>query len=127
MNAFPIGSAGPRETAFHIGKQIPEDEIETNETSVIDPDDEKEDEEYRVKDVVRKFQFDYDMTTAMVPRYPEAYTDQEFNVAPGEGKIPSNILKEEDWDIKSFPNLFPSGTNGLKQKREVGGLTDSNL
>ena len=26
--------------------------------------------------------------------------------------------------MKSFPNLFPSGTNGMKQKRNVGGLTD---
>ena len=105
-------------------KQIPEDNIEKNTTCDLDPDDEKEDEEYRTKDVVRKFQFDYDMTTVMVPRYPEALPDQEINVAPGEGKIPSNILKEEDWDVKSFPNLFPSGTNGIKQNREVGGLTD---
>ena len=74
-------------------KQIPDDEIEMEETHVFDPNDEKEDEEYRSKDVVRKFQFDYDMTSVMVPRYPEALPDKELNVAPGEGKIPSNILK----------------------------------
>ena len=107
-----------------LEKQIPEDEIENSESGALDPDEEKEEEEYRTKDVVRKFQFDYDMTTVMVPRYPEALPDQEFNVAPGEGKIPSNILKEDDWDVKSFPNLFPSGANGMKDKREVGGLTD---
>ena len=40
-------------------------------------------------------------------------------VAPGEGKIPSNILKETNWDLKSFPCLYPDGKNGLHQKRDV--------
>ena len=102
-------------------KEIPEDEIDQ------DCDSENEDTEYRTKDAVRKFQFDYDMTTVMVPKYPEARpdtNDKDLSVAPGEGKIPSNILKEDDWDVKSFPNLHPSGVNGLKQKRSVSGLTD---
>ena len=103
----------------------PNDEIDMDSNS--DTENEKEDFEYRTKDAVRKYQFDYDMTTVMVPRYPEAIpemTDQEYNVAPGEGKIPSNILKEDDWDVKSFPSLHPTGTNGLHQKRTIGGLTD---
>ena len=103
-------------------KETSKDEI--NVANDSDKEDEKEDEEYRQKDVVRKFQFDYDMTTCMVPRYPEAIQDQECNVAPGEGKIPTNILKEDDWDLKSFPNLHPSGQYGLSQKREVKGLID---
>ena len=105
----------------------PEDEMGVKNDSDAENEDEKEDLEYRMRDVVRKYQFDYDMTTCMVPKYPEAIpetTEQEFNVAPGEGKIPSNILKEDDWDLKSFPNLHPTGTNGLKQKRAVKGLTD---
>ena len=70
-------------------KADPEDEINVEN----DFDNEKEDLEYRTKDVVRKYQFDYDMTTCMVAKFPEGIpetTDQEFNVAPGEGKIPSN-------------------------------------
>ena len=46
-----------------------------------------------------------------------------FSVAPGEGKKPTDILKEEDWDLKSFPGLHPEGENGLFQKRKVR-LTD---
>ena len=42
-------------------------------------------------------------------------------MASGEGNIPSNILKEDDWDVKSFPNLHPN-VNGLKQKRSEIGL-----
>ena len=82
----------------------------------------KEDFEYRTKDAIRKFQLDYDMTTCMVPKFPEGIPQSEesdLSVAPGEGKIPSNILREEDWDVKSFPNLHPTGKCGMKQKREV--------
>ena len=102
----------------------PEDEIEVDMDS--DSEFEKEDFEYRTKDAVRKFQLDYDMTTCMVPKFPEGIPQTEENdvsVAPGEGKIPSNILREEDWDVKSFPNLHPTGKCGLKQKRDVK-LTD---
>ena len=35
------------------------------------------------------------------------------SIAPGEGKIPINLLRDIDWDIKAFPMLFPSGKYGL--------------
>ena len=63
----------------------------------------------------------------MVQKFPEAIpqtSNKELSLAPGEGKIPTNILKEDDWDVKSFPNIHPSGRNGLHQKRTVKGLTD---
>ena len=28
-------------------------------------------------------------------------------------------MKEKDWDINSFPHLFPSGGNGMFQEREI--------
>ena len=75
---------------------------------------------------MRKYQFDYDMTTCMIPKFPEASPEnvnKDISFAPGEGKIPTNILKEQDWDIKSFPNIHPTGRNGLNQIREIKGLT----
>ena len=42
-----------------------------------------------------------------------------MNFAPAEGKIPTNILKDDDWDINSFPNLHPTGKNKMFQDREV--------
>ena len=63
----------------------------------------------------------------MTPTYPEAipgYEGTGLSFAPGEGKIPTSILSEEDWDIKSFPNLHPTGTNGLHQNRKIDGLTN---
>ena len=34
-------------------------------------------------------------------------------LAPGEGKIPSNIMRVVDFDVKAFPLLHPSGKYGL--------------
>ena len=41
------------------------------------------------------------------------------DIAPGEGKIPTNILEEIDWDVKSFPCLLPDGNNSLHSEREI--------
>ena len=103
-------------------KSYPKDQIDEENDEF-----EREDFEYRTHDPVRKYQFDYDMTTCMLPKFPEAISeigDEETSFAPGEGKIPTNILKEDNWDVKSFPNIHPTGKNGLHQKRTVKGLTD---
>ena len=48
----------------------------------------------------------------MIPKFPETLSEkvvESISFAPEEWKIPSTILKEEEWDIKSFPCLRPSG------------------
>ena len=40
-----------------------------------------------------------------------------FSIAPGEGKIPTNLMRDESWDINAFPSLFPSGRYGLNYER----------
>ena len=42
-----------------------------------------------------------------------------MNFAPAEGNIPTCILKDDDWDINSFPNLYPTGQNKMFQEREI--------
>ena len=74
----------------------------------IDTDQvEAEEEEYESKDSVKKWQFRYNRSTCFSNNYPEInYQDESLShvsVAPGAGKTPSNILREKDWDIKSFP------------------------
>ena len=39
-------------------------------------------------------------------------------IAPGEGKIPVNLLRDENWDTNAFPQLFPTGRFGLHFRRE---------
>ena len=34
-------------------------------------------------------------------------------IAPGEGKVPSNILREDHFDVKAFPKHHPDGKFGL--------------
>ena len=40
-----------------------------------------------------------------------------IEIAPGEGKIPTNWLREKDNDIDSFPELHPEGKFGLDHDR----------
>lgn len=39
------------------------------------------------------------------------------SISPGESKLPSNILNELNWDMKTFPRLHADGKNGLYEKR----------
>ena len=64
---------------------------------------ERDEEEYQTLDPVKKWQFPYNKSTCFSHNYPEiSYDDQRerVSVAPGEGKCPSNILEEKDWDLK---------------------------
>ena len=111
----------------------PEDEINNDalETEESEPKEyptegeeiEKQESEYQKHDPVKKWQFEYNKSTCFSDNYPEIRYNEESNgrisVAPGEGKCPTNILQENDWDLKSFPCLLPDGQNSLHSDREV--------
>ena len=44
---------------------------------------------------------------------------KDLHLAPGEGKIPSSLMRDDSWDIGGFPNLHPSGKYGLHHDRPV--------
>ena len=49
----------------------------------------------------------------MTERFPEAKMTEDgqfqtISIAPGEGKIPENILHADDWDIMAFPMKHPA-------------------
>ena len=98
---------------------------EVFETDNIEEDldiNEKEEREYQEKDPVKKWQFPYNRSTCYTHNYPEIdFKDESerLSIAPGEGKYPSNILNEKDWDLKTFPALLPDGKNSLHTKRKV--------
>ena len=81
----------------------------------------EEEADYRLNDPVRKFQIDYDKAVCLSEKFPEAFhTENDHNnvgdrcsVAPGEGKIPQNILTTHNWDALAFPMKHPDGRNGL--------------
>ena len=86
-----------------------EDIKESQNDEISDSD--REEEEYQKKDAVKKWQFNYNQSICFSHNYPEIDfredNSKSISIAPGEGKYPSNILNEKDWDIKSFPTLLP--------------------
>ena len=94
---------------------VDEIEKEAQDCDDEDNDTEKEEIEYETKDPVKKYQFEYNKSLCMASKYPEisANDGDTVSVAPGEGKIPKDIMGDEDWDIKAFPHLnTPDGSNG---------------
>ena len=91
--------------------------------------EEKEELEFRTKDPMRKYQFKYNESLCMTNKYPEisvSTTEASISIAPGEGQVPTDIMTDEDWDIKAFPHLHnPDGSNGKDQERKVK-LTEQN-
>ena len=84
---------------------------------------EKEELYYREHDAIRKFQIDYDASVCLTEKFPEAFTCDEHNCtelsfAPGEGKIPQNILTTDNWDALAFPMKHPTGKFNLHHKRK---------
>ena len=91
------------------GRQFTVDEtILENPESDQDETDNKEDaEELNTKDPVKKYQFKYNESLFMIDKYPEIRvpTDESVSIAPGEGQIPKDIMTDDDWDIKAFPQF----------------------
>jgi hypothetical protein len=81
-----------------------------------------------MSDPIRKYQFNYDKSVCLTENYPEAAETENchrYSFAPGEGKIPENVLMTKDWDILAFPMKNPDGKNGLHQER-TRRLTEQN-
>ena len=101
--------------------QLTDDEESDKEDEESETNEDLDEKEYRKKDCVKKWQFEYNQSTCFSHNYPEINykedTSKEISVAPGEGKLPSNILEEKDWDLKSFPCLHPDGKNSLQSDR----------
>ena len=72
---------------------------------------------------MKKWQFEYNKSTCFSDNYPEINFKEDnlknLSIAPGEGKLPTNILEENDWDLKTFPGLLPDGNNSLHAERDV--------
>ena len=41
-----------------------------------------------------------------------------IKIAPGEGKIPTNLLREEHFDVRAFPKHHPNGQFGFHHERK---------
>ena len=119
---------------IEINEQIhPQQDVHSNPS---DSDTDSEDENYTDPHSIQAYQSCPNQITGMVDDYPEMRlfvnsTDQTINwrarqdqrsscpIAPGEGKVPTNLMREINWDVNAFPCLFPSGKFGLYHERQI--------
>ena len=113
--------------------QRSQEEKDDNE-HIIDKDEEKEkDHQEAVHDSIRSQQFDLGGQTCMTDLYPEtavetvlsedSYKNNSTNIAPGEGKIPINLLRDLNFDTEGFPVLHPRGRFGLNYEKRNKPIT----
>ena len=110
-----------------------------NKTMTVDDEidetlDDNDDNDSRLQ-AVKEYQANSDSHTCLMPIELDAQVvinegqtavqrsrkdnDQGISIAPGEGKVPTNFLREENIDVKAFPRHFPSGIYGIDHKREI--------
>ena len=119
------------------------DNIEVNERFSIleeeDADDEENDQtsmnqddhdNIEQMDSIQRNQFDLGGSTTMTESYPETSVVQKgadvnknqsqvnVSIAPGEGQIPTDLMRDDYFDIEGFPHLHPTGKFGLNHPRE---------
>ena len=134
--------------SFHFDQSLPvieeemEEEVETNHDEEIKGDDcdkefvrsfdknctlQKDDEGSDDNDdrleAVKSHQFDQGQNFLMADDHPESRvqtsSSKALHLAPGEGKIPSSLMRDDCWDIGGFPHLHPSGKFGLNHQRDI--------
>ena len=78
-------------------------------------------------DPMRANHFNYSEFSCLVNGSPGIFLDNvghqvvPESFAPAEGKKPVKFLNQQDWDISSFPTLFPDGkfVKDFKQKKKL--------
>ena len=75
---------------------------------------------------VKNQQFDQPQHFVMADDHPDlrcvtlhSSRAKELHLAPGQGKIPTNLMRDDSWDVCGFPHLHPKGQFGLHHPREV--------
>ena len=98
--------------------------------------DDQGEEETNMLHSVRMFQSEQNGNTCLMHQNPEeeivenftarpklkkkkVKSTKSFEIAPGEGKTPTNWLREDNFDAKGFPTLYPTGKYGLHHDRNV--------
>ena len=123
------------ESPVEEDKDIFVDQDGKDEKKEVKCEEEESDEEDESKNnPVKKYQAQQDSNTCIIPMDLEAQVvvnnssktifknidedGKSIAIAPGEGKIPTNYLREEHFDVKSFPKHHPSGKYGLNHPRK---------
>ena len=102
-----------------------------NEDNVKEIDSSDNEDATDVLKAVKKYQSKQDSNTFLVPKnlasevvlnntakvMKKQKGEKIFQIAPGEGKIPNPLMREEHFDVRAFPKHHPSGKFGLHHPR----------
>ena len=107
-----------------------DDNSSSNDEEINQQSSDEED----ILESVQRYQAKTSLSTCLIPENPQNFVifnnsneklikrmsneNLGIEIAPGEGRIPCDWLKETNFDSKSFPILFPSGQFGLNEERE---------
>ena len=103
----------------------------TDSKGSIDNQEEDEDDIQSDQDPIYQKQSNIQSATVMSNSFPEVSIIEPTNnqhdidsteshaIAPGEGKIPSNLMRDKLWDVNAFPSFHPTGKYGLHHQRDI--------
>lgn len=75
-------------------------------------DSEDEVEKDVPEDIVEELNFKRSLhsVTCLYPdEGPSVTSEKILNIAPGEGRTPTSVFYQKDWETLAFPTLFPDG------------------
>ena len=116
-----------KDEAWELEDKRKEEERQTNGVSDSEDEDDtnlKSVKKYQSKQCNNTFLLPDDLTNELVENKGQTHITKttkgngNIAVAPGEGKIPTNLLREEDFDVKAFPRHHPCGQYGLHHQRK---------
>ena len=57
--------------------------------------------------------------TTLVSEIPNTINEENVTIAPGQGKIPVSVLRDEFCEEQAFPHLLPKGKFGYNVPRDI--------
>ena len=94
--------------------------IDFMEEILLEIIDSVSDAEEMEEDHREEYQFNYNLHTCFQDDHPELDAeDTTIALSPGEGKRPTSIIMDDEWDMKTHPFLDPSGQNNMSKERKV--------
>lgn len=58
-------------------------------------------------------------TNVSLQKKTKIASNVSVEIAPGQGKVPTNYMRDKDFDISSYPRHFPDGKYGLNCERPI--------
>ena len=122
----------PQNTGTEDNKDVDlEQDTPTDSNSSIDKKEDDEDDIQSDLDPIYQKQSNIQSATVMSNSFPEVSIIESANtqhdidsteshaIAPGEGKIPSNLMRDKLWDVNAFPSFHPTGKFGFHHQRDI--------